>query len=96
MIAELCDRKIIRRTHIPFDPLQVDHLIQTLRGLGADILVCGAISEPPARRIRSAQIRLIPFITGQALEFLEHFAKSPTIPEHHLMPGYEPESGNAC
>jgi len=51
-----------------------------------DTLICGAISEQPARIIESAGINLVSFVTGNAEKLLQAYASGGSV-EHFLMPG---------
>jgi hypothetical protein len=50
-------------------------------------LICGAISTKPADFIVENNIKLISFVTGNALDFLDSFATRQTIEKIHMMPG---------
>lgn len=51
-----------------------------------DTLICGAISEQPARIIESAGITLVSFVAGNAEKLLHAYAHGGSV-ERFLMPG---------
>lgn len=51
-----------------------------------DTLICGAISEQPARIIESAGITLVSFVTGNAEKLLHAYARGGSV-ERFQMPG---------
>ena len=58
----------------------------TLVKLNIDTLICGAISKQPAEIIEEAGITLLPFITGNAEQILEEFARKQSMSKY-IMPG---------
>lgn len=71
----------------PFNPEMPSHLAERMAGQDVAVLICGAISEVPARLIETSGIKLIPFISGDAKKVPESYADGrPIIPEF-LMPG---------
>jgi len=48
--------------------------LETLRGLGVKVLICGAVSRPLAEAVNSAGIRLVPFVAGETEEIVAAFA----------------------
>lgn len=55
---------------------------------GIDVLICGAISERPARIIQQSGIRLLSFVGGSVDEFLSAYAAGRPIGPF-MMPGCE-------
>ncbi len=87
LIAEIDNTKIINQRHEPFDPELPLRLIDRLLELDVAVLICGAISEIPATVIEAQAIKLIPFISGNADDVLEHYAQGLPIIPTFLMPG---------
>ncbi len=93
LVADIKNKIIAHKTYISFDPGIPSGLIQTLKNSNIAILVCGAISDIPADLIKTNDIKLISFVTGNALKFLDDFANKHTIDKHtidkkFIMPGY--------
>jgi predicted Fe-Mo cluster-binding NifX family protein len=55
--------------------------------LGAEVLICGAVSRPLAERVTQAGIRLIPFIAGEVEEILQAYVEDRLPSVEFLMPG---------
>jgi predicted Fe-Mo cluster-binding NifX family protein len=87
MIAVVDDRCVKEKRFFSFDPDRVATLIGMLRHDAVDVLVCGAISETPARLISESGIRLIPFISGNVDLVLTAFAQGRPLAPVFLMPG---------
>jgi predicted Fe-Mo cluster-binding NifX family protein len=87
LLAEIDNQRVISRNMEPFDP---DHPSQTadrLVDLNVATLICGAISELPARLIETRGIEIISFIAGDAEEVLAAYARGKKIVPVFLMPG---------
>ncbi len=87
LIAEIDNTKIINKRHEPFDPEIPLRFIDRLLEIDVAVLICGAISEIPANMIEARAITLIPFISGNAEDVLEHYAQGLPIIPAFLMPG---------
>jgi predicted Fe-Mo cluster-binding NifX family protein len=87
LTARIENRMILNKTYTPFDPDSPQELIQTLKRMDVTTLICGAISTKPADFIVENNIKLISFVTGNALDFLDSFATRQTIEKIHMMPG---------
>jgi len=66
------------------DPLQ---RARQVTGLGADVLICGAISLPLEAALASAGLRVIPFTCGGVEEVLAAFMGGRLTDRAYLMPG---------
>lgn len=91
LIADMENRMILRKNYISFDPGSPEELIKLLKKARVSILVCGAISTGPADLFVENGIKLISFVTGNALEFMEAFARKQTIEKSYMMPGCSKE-----
>lgn len=87
MIVEIENKKIINRHDEPLDPGFPSRTAQRLCELDVGTLICGAISEIPARLIEAKGIEIIPFITGRADDILDLHVKGQQITPAFLMPG---------
>ena len=61
--------------------------LATLRRLGVDVLLCGAISRPLAALLLGAGIQLIPFVAGEVEETVAAFAGGRLDGTRFHMPG---------
>jgi len=91
LLAELLDRQVVDK-RLEFIPLLVpESLARKVVALNPDTLICGAISEQPARIIERAGILLLPFISGKAERVLHVYAETFEI-DNYRMPG----CSNSC
>jgi predicted Fe-Mo cluster-binding NifX family protein len=86
-IAEIKNRAILKKTYTAFNPAMPSELLKLLKKMGVSILICGAISTKPADLIVENDIKLISFVTGNALKLLDNFASKQTIEKTFMMPG---------
>jgi predicted Fe-Mo cluster-binding NifX family protein len=61
--------------------------VRRIRELGADILICGAVSNTIAHLVESAGIKLVPWISGPVDEVVEAFKTGQLDEPRYFMPG---------
>jgi predicted Fe-Mo cluster-binding NifX family protein len=77
----------ISRRHEPISSQWHLPVVQRLVEQGVSVLICGAISEVPARMIEAAGITLIAFVTGSIEDVLNTLAKGSALIPAFSMPG---------
>ncbi len=87
LVARVENRRILKKMYTPFDPDSPQDLIRILKKMKTTTLICGAISTKPADFIVENDIKLISFVTGNALDFLDSFATRQAIEKVNMMPG---------
>ncbi|OQY51437.1 MAG: dinitrogenase iron-molybdenum cofactor biosynthesis domain-containing protein [Desulfobacteraceae bacterium 4572_89] len=87
LVTRIKNKTISKKNYISFDPQSHQDLIKILNKNEITTLICGAISTKPADFIVKNNIKLISFVTGNALDFIDSFASSQTIDQGHVMPG---------
>jgi len=87
LVASIKNRTISKKEYTSFDPQSLRELIKILTNSQVSTLICGAISTKPADFIVENNIKLVSFVTGNALDFLASFANRQTIEKEHMMPG---------
>ncbi|MBN1766689.1 MAG: NifB/NifX family molybdenum-iron cluster-binding protein, partial [Sedimentisphaerales bacterium] len=71
-------------TLVPTDPWA---RAQAIRQMGADVLICGAVSWPLETALRSAGIQVISNICGPVEEVLAAFCNGQLDEKEFMMPG---------
>jgi len=61
--------------------------VRKVKELGADVLICGAVSNPIACLVESAGIELVPWVSGPVEEVLEAFQAGQLDRPRYFMPG---------
>lgn len=91
LLTDIEDGEIVdqRREFLP--RLVASGLARMLVEKDIDTLICGAISERPAQIIQQADVRLLPFLSGNADRFLAAYAANESI-DSYIMPGCSVET----
>ena len=89
VLAEIKDRAVTWEQREFIAGQIPTRLARMLVDKGIDTLICGAISEQPARIIEAAGITLISFVSGNAAKLLEACAAG-TLSDEFKMPGCRP------
>ncbi|MCG8635163.1 MAG: NifB/NifX family molybdenum-iron cluster-binding protein [Desulfobacterales bacterium] len=87
LIARIENRIIKNKTYKTFKPEDIPELAALLKKMRVTTLICGAISTKPADMLVENNIRLISFVSGNAMDILNSFARRNTIDQTHMMPG---------
>lgn len=87
LIAEVADQTVKNPVYESFSPENLPELTAILHSAGVSTLICGAISTRPANTIVDDHIRLISFVSGNAMEILRGFARRHSIDPAFMMPG---------
>lgn len=87
LVAHIENRMVIKKSYTSFDPGTPFDLLKLLKKMQVSVLICGAISTKPADLIVNNDIKLISFVTGNALKLIENFARKQTIEKSYMMPG---------
>ena len=86
LLAEVLDKQVVDQK-LEFIPLLIPvSIARKIVAFNPDSLICGAISQQPARIIEDAGITLIPFISGKAELILQTYAQNLGI-SNYCMPG---------
>lgn len=87
LLVEIENNREVRRMTYS---LHSDDVLQRVRqtlGLGADILICGAISGPLERMLRATGLEVIPNICGSVDDVLNAYVRGTLFDTQFLLPG---------
>ncbi len=70
---------------LPDEPMP--QRVARLKNLGADVLICGAISQPLALMITGSGIEVLPYVSGLIDEVLNAYLAGQLTEQRFLMPG---------
>lgn len=87
LVVEIKDSAIVDRQLVPFDAENPSALAKMLKKQNVSVLICGAISEYPARVLENEALDLIPFISGDTDEVLDTLVQGNSVEPGFLMPG---------
>ncbi len=87
LIVEIEGKTIVNKQLVPIDSENPAALAKMLKKQNVSLLICGAISEYPARVLENEALELIPFISGDADKVLDALVHGHSIEPVFLMPG---------
>ena len=87
LIVEFGEKGETSRFQIFLDELNLSRRSLRISGLNIDTLICGAISRPFFRMLRSAGIEIIPEISGDPENILQAYLNGNIFHSRFMMPG---------
>ena len=87
LVLEVEDGVEASRFEISLDSRDLSRRCMRIKGLGVDVLVCGAVSRPIVRMLAASGTKVIPGISGSAEEVLDAYLKGSLFRSRFLMPG---------
>jgi predicted Fe-Mo cluster-binding NifX family protein len=91
LVLQLEEKEETSRFETPLEPEDLPKKCYRIKGLGVDILICGAISRPFYTMLVSSGTNVIPWISGPAEDVLEAYLKGKLFSAKFLMPGCQRE-----
>jgi len=90
LLIDIDGQKEINRSEVTLLDEPVPQRIAMLKNLGANVLICGAISRPLAFMITGSGIELLPYISGPIEEVLNAYLTGQLTQQRFSMPGCWP------
>jgi predicted Fe-Mo cluster-binding NifX family protein len=87
LIADIENEQVIGRQYESFNPQPVSRLVDMLKALEIEVLICGAISRTPSIIIEGSGVKLISFVGGKIDDILKSYATGISIVPGFSMPG---------
>jgi predicted Fe-Mo cluster-binding NifX family protein len=87
LIADIENEKVLSRQYESFNPQPVSRLVDMLKILKIEVLICGAISRTPSIIIEASGIKLISFVGGKIDDVLMSYVRGISIVPGFSMPG---------
>jgi len=88
LLVDIENGKEVNRSEVD---LKAESLLQragSLKNLGVDVLICGAISRALADMIAASGIQVLPFVTGRVAEILRGYLTGQLVQPQFVMPGF--------
>ncbi len=89
LVVDLEDRRESSRFEIYLDEQDLTRRCFRMKGLGVDILICGALSRPFMRMLDASGIEIIPGITGPTEDVLKSYIHGNLKHSEFKMPGFK-------
>lgn len=87
LLVEVEDGRELRREEVRLARTEASARVADLTRLGADVLVCGAISAPLQARLAAAGVQVVGFVCGAVEDILAGFLSGELANPAFLMPG---------
>ncbi len=86
-VVRLESRHVALRERVPFAEPTIIGKASKLKGLGVDLVLCGALSMPMYRMIMASGISVMPFLRGAVDDVLEAYCSNILPDERFKLPG---------
>jgi len=90
LVVEVEGEREVSRKKVPLRYRSGARKAQTIRDLGIQVLLCGAISRPLARFVSQAGAHIYPLVTGQVDDVLAAYLCGRLSEPRFLQPGCRP------
>jgi predicted Fe-Mo cluster-binding NifX family protein len=87
LIADIENEMVISRQYESFNSQPVSRLVDMLKNLKIEVLICGAISQTPSIIIEASGVKLISFVGGKIDDVLMSYISGISIVPGFSMPG---------
>ena len=89
LVFDIEDAKAVLRFQTTLGEQDLRRRCSRLKGLGVELLICGAISWQLRDILMGAGIKVIPWISGQTDEVIQAYIEGRLNDARYLMPGCE-------
>jgi len=89
LVVDTQKRKETSRFETVLDEQDIHRRCFRIKGLGVDIMVCGAVSRPLLRMLTALEIDIIPGISGNSEDVLTAYLEGNLHQARFLMPGFK-------
>lgn len=90
LLVDIENGRELNRSEVPLAPESVPQRAGRLRSLGANVLICGAISRPLMYMLTASGIEVLPYVTGRVDEVLQAYIAGQLGQPQFILPGFWP------
>ena len=90
LLVDIQNGREVNRSEVSLSPDSFPQTASRLRTLGANVLVCGAISRVVANMITASGIQLLPYVTGRVDDVLQAYLTGQLVQPQFTMLGCWP------
>jgi len=90
LLVDIENGKETKRYEVELQGLLLQQRVDKLKSLGADVLICGAVSRLLANMVMQSGIEVLPFVTGNVESVLGAYLTGQLIRPEFIMPGCWP------
>ena len=86
LVVNIENHRLVSKRLIPCRPEMIAEFVRVLEDEQIEELICGAISQVPAKTLQANEIRLVPFVAGMVDRVLSGYVEGDSM-ENYRMPG---------
>ena len=86
LVVNIEDHRLVSKQLMPCRPGMIGEFVRILEDEQIEEVICGAISQVPAKTLQAHEIRLVPFIAGTVDSVLHGYVEGDSM-EGYRMPG---------
>ncbi len=90
LLLEIQNGSETNRSEISLDPESITQRAVRLKTLGADVLICGAISRSLASMVIASGIKVLPYTVGPVDEVIKAYLTDKLEQTRFVLPGFWP------
>jgi predicted Fe-Mo cluster-binding NifX family protein len=90
LLVDIENAKVVNRSEVDLKAESLPQRAGSLKNLGVDVLICGAISRALADMVAASGIQVLPFVTGRVAEVLQAYMTGQLVRPQFAMPGFWP------
>jgi predicted Fe-Mo cluster-binding NifX family protein len=89
-VVDIENAKVVERSEVELKAESLPQRAGSLKNLGVDVLICGAISRALACMVTASGIEVLAFVTGRVDDILGAYLTGQLAKPQFSMPGYWP------
>jgi len=89
-VVDIENAKVVERSEVELKAESLPQRAGSLKNLGVDVLICGAISRALAYMVTASGIEVLAFVTGRVDDVLGAYLTGQLAKPQFSMPGYWP------
>jgi predicted Fe-Mo cluster-binding NifX family protein len=90
LLVDIENGREVSRREVDLKAESLPQRAGSLKNLGVDVLVCGAISRSLADMVAASGIQVLPFVTGRVSDVLQAYITGQLVQPQFAMPGFWP------
>lgn len=90
LLVDIENGREINRSEVDLKAESLPQRAGSLKNLGVDVLICGAISRALADMIVASGVQVLPFVTGRVADVLQAYITGQLVQPRFAMPGFWP------
>jgi len=90
LLVDIEDGREVERSEVELKAQSLPQRAGSLKNLGVDVLICGAISRALASMVAASGTEVLAFVTGRINDVIEAYLTGQLVKPEFTMPGYWP------